>query len=328
MRSNLYAVNADGSTFLADGALTIFDDTYSNEVDGMDAKKLANFGENLSVKTGNKLLAIERKHTITRQDTIFLNLSGVKAQQYRFEFIANKLDQPGLTALLEDNYTLIKTPLNLNESTVVNFNMVNIAGSYAPDRFRIVFAPAVVLPVTFTSVKAYRQDKNINVEWKVENEMNMKQYEVEKSTNGTQFTRIAVKPASANGGLSAIYVTADVNPVEGYNYYRIKSVDINGKTAYTNVVKVLMGSIKNDIMIDPNPITDGMIRLQFNNQAAGGYNIRLISKSGQVIVSKQISHAEGSSTEIIKWDYNLAHGMYQLEVTKPDGKIKIINVLY
>ena len=50
-----------------------------------------------------------------------------------------------------------------------------------PDRFRIVFAPSVVLPVTFTSVKAYRQDKNINVEWRVENEMNIKQYEVEKS---------------------------------------------------------------------------------------------------------------------------------------------------
>ena len=328
LRSNLYAVNADGSTFLADGALTIFSDTYSNEVDGMDAKKLANFGENLSVKTGNKLLAVERKCTITRQDTIFLNLSGVKAQQYRFEIIANKLDQPGLTAWLEDNYTLIKTPLNLNESTVVNFNIVNIEGSYASDRFRIVFAPAVAVPVTFTSFKAYRQEKNVNVEWRVDNEINMKQYEVEKSTNGTQFVTVAVKAASNHEGHSAVYVTTDVNPVEGYNYYRIKSVDINGKTAYTNVVKVQMGSIKNDIMIDPNPITDGMIRLQFNNQAAGGYNIRLISKSGQVIVSKQISHFEGSSTEIIKWDFNLAHGMYQLEVTKPDRTQISINVLY
>ena len=47
LRSNLFAVNADSSTFLADGVLNIFGDTYSNEVDGMDAKKLANFGENL-----------------------------------------------------------------------------------------------------------------------------------------------------------------------------------------------------------------------------------------------------------------------------------------
>ena len=282
--------------------------------------------ENLSIRTAGKLLAIERRHTITQQDTIFLNLAEVRVQAYRFEFIASNLNT-GLEGFLEDNYLHTRTPINLSGSTFVDFNIENIAGSYASDRFRIVFAPAVVLPVTFTSVKAYLQDKNINVEWRVENEKNMKQYEVEKSTNGTLFTTLAVVAATANGRASAIYVTTDVTPVEGYNYYRIKSVDINGKTAYTNVVKVLIGSLKHDITINPNPITDGMIHLQFLNQPEGKYGIRLLNKLGQVIVSKQINHAEGSSTEFIKWDYNLSHGIYQLEVTKPDGSSKAnINV--
>ena len=90
LRTNLYGINPDETTVLADGVLTIFGDTYSNEVDGMDARKLANAGENLCISKAGKLLVIERKHTITQQDTIFLNLSGVKAQQYRFEFIADK----------------------------------------------------------------------------------------------------------------------------------------------------------------------------------------------------------------------------------------------
>jgi hypothetical protein len=34
------------------------------------------------------------------------------------------------------------------------------------------------------------------------------------------------------------------------------------------------------------------------------------------------------STELIKWDYKLAHGIYQPEVTRPDGRVKDINVLY
>jgi hypothetical protein len=208
----------------------------------------------------------------------------------------------------------------------VNFNMVNIAGSYANDRFMIVFAPEVLLPVTFTSVKAYRQDRNIDVEWKVENEINIKQYEVEKSINGTQFTTLAVVPATA--GSTATYLSVDTGPVEGYNYYRVKSVDIAGKTAYTSVVKVLISSVKQDITINPNPITDGMIHLQLVNQPQGRYGIRLLNRLGQVILSKQISHADGNSTELIKWDYNLAHGMYQLEVTKPDGGIKNIKVMY
>ena len=327
LRINLYGVNA-GNTILTDGTLIQYNDSYSNSIDEMDARKMTNTAENLSIKVEGILLAIERRHTITRQDTIFLNLTGVRVQPYQFQLNAANFSTGDLEGFLEDNYLHTRTPVNLSGSTVVNFNVENVAGSYAPDRFRIVFAPAVVLPVTFTSVKAYRQDKNINVEWRVENEMNMKQYEVEKSTNGTQFTTLVVKAATANGGRSAIYVTTDVNPVEGYNYYRVKSVDINGKTAYTNVVKVLIGSIKHDITISPNPIRDGMIHLQFMNQPEGKYSIRLLNKLGQVIVSRQISHAEGSSTELIKWDYNLAHGMYQLEVTRPDGSIKDINVMY
>ncbi|MEO7045715.1 MAG: T9SS type A sorting domain-containing protein, partial [Ferruginibacter sp.] len=231
-------------------------------------------------------------------------------------------------AFLEDSYLETRTPLNIAGGTDVNFSVVNVVASYAANRFRIVFETLKALPVTFTSLKAYQQDKNINVEWSVENENGIKQYKVEKSTDGTSFSSIAVQPPAANNGGSAVYVQEDTKPVEGYNYYRIHSVDINGKESYTNVVKVLIGSIKQGIVIYPNPITDGMIHLQFMNQPEGKYKLRMLNKIGQVIVQKQITHAGGNSTQLLKWNYNLAHGMYQLEVTKPDGSIKNINVLY
>ena len=79
LRANLYAVNADNSTYIADGFLINYDDGFSNNVDDMDAIKASNTSENLSVKTANKLLVVERRHTITNQDTIFLNLTGVSA---------------------------------------------------------------------------------------------------------------------------------------------------------------------------------------------------------------------------------------------------------
>ena len=119
----------------------------------------------------------------------------------------------------------------------------------------------------------------------------MKQYEVEKSIDGTNFSSIAVKQPSANNGGSAMYVTIDAKPVEGYNYYRIRSVDMSGKVSYTNMVKVLIGTIKQDIVIYPNPITDGMIHLQLMNQPEGKYKLRLLNNLGQLIVQKQVTHA-------------------------------------
>jgi hypothetical protein len=327
LNTTLMEVTATGSTNILDGAIAMFGDSYSNAVDGLDARKSANTSENLSIKTAGKLLSVERRHTLTAQDTIFLNLTTVRVQKYRFHFEANDLN-PALQGYLEDSYLKSRTPLNMAGGTDVTFDMVNIPGAYVSNRFRIVFAPLEALPVTFTSLKAYQQDKNINVEWRVDNERNMKQYEVEKSTDGSSFTTIAVKAAAANNGGSAVYTFADTKPAEGYNYYRIHSIDMNGKATYTNVVKVLVGNIKQEITIYPNPVTDGMIHLQLVNQPQGKYLLRLLNKLGQTIVQKQVTHAGGNSTQLLKWDYNLAHGMYQLEVTRPDGSVKDLNVMY
>jgi hypothetical protein len=178
LRTNLYGINADSSTYMSDGFLINYGDNYSNAVDDNDAIKSANTSENLSSKTANTLLVIERRHTITSKDTIHFNLTGVKVQNYRFEVIAGQLSQPGLTGYLIDNYLHTSTPLNIDGTTLLNFNIANIPASYAADRFEIVFSQFGTLPVTFSSLIAYPQGNTINVQWDVDNEMDIKQYEV------------------------------------------------------------------------------------------------------------------------------------------------------
>ena len=156
---------------------------------------------------------VERRHSIDKKDTIFLNLANTNVQQYQFEFTADQLGQQGLTGFLEDNYLHTVTPLNLNGSTLINFNIVNIPGSYAADRFRIVFTPAVVLPLSLTSLKAYLKNKDIAVEWKVENESKMKQYNVEKSVDGNHYT--TANTVAANNSALSNYHWLDEHPAEG-----------------------------------------------------------------------------------------------------------------
>ncbi|MEO8110252.1 MAG: immunoglobulin domain-containing protein, partial [Ginsengibacter sp.] len=269
LRANLYGINTDGSTYLADGVFINYEDNYSNNIDDMDALKSLNGSENLSIKTGGSLLVIERKHTITESDTIFLNLSGVRVQAYRYEIIANKLNDTGMTAFVEDTYTGTKTPLNLDGNTQVDFSIVNIPGSYASNRFRIVFSQAKVLPLTYISVKAYRQNTAINIEWTTENENGIKQYEVERSADAAAYTKI--NTTTAKNASSSTYSLLDENAMPGYNYYRIKSIDINGKTAYSKVVKVLIETIKGSpsILVYPNPVTGKIISMQLNNIKTG-----------------------------------------------------------
>ena len=325
LQANLFT-NNNGAILLMDGIKADIGDDFLNVLDDNDAYKILNSSENVSLKRNGKLLSVERHHTIAANDTFYLNLTNMRAQAYQWQLNMENMDQPGLSGFLEDTYTNSRASLDLNGSNATGFVVTNVAGSYAANRFRVVFAQAKVLALTSATVKAYRQNTGINVEWKVENESNIKQYEVEKSTDGNSYSKVN-KTAAKNTALSN-YNWLDANAVEGYNYYRIKSIDVNGKIEYSKVVKVFIGISRQEITVYPNPVKGGIINLQFNNEPKGIYGIRLLNKLGEVMISRQINHTGGNSTETIRIDNYSAHGTYQLELTKPDGNKVSVSVIY
>jgi len=322
LRTNLYGISGS-STYLADGTLHEFSDDFNTGIDGNDARKIFNSGENLSIVSGGKSLIIERTKTPVEEDTLFFNLTGVVKQKYRFEFVSKDLSMSELEGFVEDNYLHSRTPLNMEDTTMLYFTVDNTKESYAPDRFRIVFK---ALPVTITSVDAQPKGRDAQIDWKVIHEKNMQQYEVERSVDGVIFTKQYTIAANNTG--SSNYTWLNENLLPGYYYYRIKSVDNKGIIQYTETLKVLIGSGKPQLTISPNPITNGIINLQMLNMPAGKYGIRLMNNLGQVIVAKKIERNEGSNTETINWNYGMSRGLYQLEITQPDGGIKIIKVMY
>ena len=110
----------------------------------------------------------------------------------------------------------------------------------------------------------------------------------------------------------------DAQPQAGDNYYRIRSVDLNGTGRYSQVVKVRMGAGNPSIAVYPNPVTNRVISLQFSNMEKGIYGLRLLNAAGQVLMSSKISHAGGSATETITLGKNIANGSYHLEIIHPD----------
>jgi hypothetical protein len=326
IRTNLYTINKKGIPLLTDGIFIQFDNQFSNKIDGLDARKMLGGGLNLSIRKDSKLLIVERMRIPSSQDTVFMNLRAATAANYRFEFVARNWAEKGVKAYIEDHYLNTVTPINMDDTSIIDFKVESAKASYAPDRFDIIFEPEVILPVKITSIEANQKGKDIEVNWTVVNEKNAVAYDVERSTDGVQFVRVASVPAVSTGTGNYSWIDQDV--LAGYYYYRIKSIDNKGNEQYSKTVKVLIGTDKPTISIYPNPITNGVINLQLLNMPAGKYGIRLMNQLGQIIVSKQVVRMNGSSTERIQWNYNLSHGIYHLEVILPTGEVKMIKVLY
>jgi len=300
--------------------LITYDDIFSGGVDKNDAVKLANFAENLSIKSHGQLLAVERKQFVDVADTIVLNMLQMKVKSYQFVFTSENFTNESVSAFLEDSYLNTSTPINLDGTTTFNFNVINVPGSWNPNRFRIVFKTATVLPITFSNIKAFQKNEDVDVEWKIENEMNIKQYEIERSSDGKRFVKVFAVTPQSNNNTTATYSWLDINSLEGNNFYRIRSVTMNGEIEYSSVVKVNMGKHGHGIVLITNLIVNDIINFNMVDMPYGIYEVRLLNIAGQVIFTKQIQHKEGTSTESIQVKNKTVKGLYILEVIQPDTK--------
>ncbi|MGG9972736.1 hypothetical protein ACQ33O_13170 [Ferruginibacter sp. SUN002] len=306
----------------ADGTTMAYSGNFSNTIDGNDAVKTSNFGENISMVRDTKLLAIERRSLITDKDSIFYKITGLKTAKYRLELKPSGMDTQGLTAVLEDKYLSTSIPIDLGAVSHYDFDAVSTNIATFTDRFRIVFKIAGVTPVTISSFKAQQKDATIKVEWNASVENGVKQYEVERSQDGVSFSPIATLAAAANNGAAASYSFTDESPKAGVNYYRIKTVDLSGTTKYTNVVKVTVVKIAAGISLISTMIADNKIAIRLDDQMGGKYFVKLTNLLGQKFLKTSFEHTEGSNTQNITIP-TLNKGTYLLEIITPVGK-KII----
>jgi hypothetical protein len=125
------------------------------------------------------------------------------------------------------------------------------------------------------------------------------------------------------------YSLTDPGLEAGFYYYRVKAVGSEyAAFDYTEAVKVKVMKAKSELYVYPNPVTEGIIHLKMSDiSPEGRYAVRLISGNGQAVAVQQLQHFRAASTELISYPAYLAGGTYQLEITAPDRKKTMINII-
>ena len=176
-----------------------------------------------------------------------------------------------------------------------------------------------VVPVKFTSLKAVKSLSGIQVQWTVETETNIREYILEKSSNGRDFNTGEITQALHQ---SSGYSWTDTQPYNYSNFYRVKAVNIDGAFDYSGIIRVNGTEKQGDISIYPNPVKGGNLFIRFTNYKKGNYTLTLYNASGQKIIQKVIAHQGGSSLESIPVSSDLKEGIYFLKVDKPGASIE------
>ncbi len=77
-----------------------------------------------------------------------------------------------------------------------------------------------------------------------------------------------------------------------------------------------------NITLTPNPVTEGSVRLYFNNQQAGRYKVQLVDLAGRVVVEQQVTIVNRVQVEEMLLDQKFARGVYLVKLV--DSKRKAL----
>jgi len=300
-----------GSSNTADGCVVVFGDNFSKALGPEDSYKFSNLDENLAINCGGTSLSIEGRPTIIDYDTIPLRLWQYRDTNYFFKFIGKSFSQTTV-AVLKDNYLQQDQPINLADTTFVQFSLTSDVASYDTNRFCIVFKPASTLPLHFTLTRAFQKDKGVMVEWAIGDEAGIDHYTVEKSVNGVQYTAVT---DITSGAVSKTYSWLDKNPSEK-NYYRVKSLSRNSQASYSQVMKVNLVKDQSIVTVYPNPVKGNEIGLLFTNVGKGAYYLKLYNTNGQQVYSSTINKANGGSGyQSVKINSFVPKGVYRMNIS-------------
>jgi hypothetical protein len=179
----------------------------------------------------------------------------------------------------------------------------------------------IPLPVYFIGLVADRNApaSSVDLKWDVSEEIDVREYQVERSSNGGVYSTVGTIPARGK----SIYAFTNYNVPEGTVLYRIRSVDIDGRAKYSGVLRLNGDNSYSDkMMIYPSPATTE-ITVQHKQLNRGG-KITITSMDGKVV--KTVTPTNRSSHTPIDIS-NLRPGMYFVRLDDGTGVVQTTKMM-
>ncbi len=159
-----------------------------------------------------------------------------------------------------------------------------------------------VLPVALISFTAQMKEEYVQIDWKTATEFNNDYFVVQKSQDGIYFEDIDNIAGAGNSNVLISYQSLDYYPYEGITYYRLKQVDYDGTTDYSNIAAV-RNNPDDIIQVFPNPSNGN-----FTVETKEAMEIVIYSATGQ-----EITRLNYEANTINKVDLtNYSKGIYFL----------------
>ena len=196
-----------------------------------------------------------------------------------------------------------------------------VVSKFSP--FSIGFGYASILPLHLLTFTAALHGPDALLHFTLADAKDLKQFEVEHSTDGQRFQRLAT--IGYNGG--ADYHYRHANLPAGVHYYRLKMVEKDGSSSYSKV-EVLMVNTNQTLItgLMHNPIQGGQAVVKLFSASNQDADVRLIDMAGRTLLRQKLLLQTGYNQPSISLML-LPAGMYKMLISTRDGVEKVMTAV-
>lgn len=236
-------------------------------------------------------------------DVSSLGINVTGGQLYGFRLVANT----GLSAELMGNYFYYNNGdawFDLGGGTYVAEPDLDM-------NFKVT--GTTPLPARLGAFTAQAANGSALLKWTTLQEQNTRDFILQHSTNGSNWTDIGTVTAAGNSNNTRSYSYLHATPAQGGNYYRILQRDLDNRYSYSEIRTINFEADKSFEVLG-NPVRGGQLQVK----AATSAIFSLHSAAGKMLWSRLL-HA-GTQTIAVE---GLAKGIYYLRAGARSEKIVI-----
>ena len=302
--------------------------TVTNSVGFVSSLVLVNADTDLDIMTITPDMVLDLATLPTPNLNIRANTSPATVGSVQFDLVGRQpqfnienLVPYALVSDFQGNYpawTPLSGPYRLTITPFSGANGSGVAGSVFTITFDVANSPA--LPVRLTAFAAEAQGSAaVLLRWATATEENNREFVVQRSLNGREFTAIGTVAGRGSTTTPQAYTFTDreLPTRQALLYYRLRQVDTDGTATFSPVrtvnPKTEPGKIALHIMAPDQP---GLaLRYQFTGPMLGSEQVEMYSIMGQRLGKSRLA-ADGTGSIPVE---GLAAGTYVLHLVSESG---------
>ena len=150
----------------------------------------------------------------------------------------------------------------------------------------------VPLSVSIIDYRAEAIVDRAKLSWITATEENSDYFEISRSEDGKNFTKIGKVVSKGNSRTQQDYVLFDERPMKGRNYYRLTQYDLNGQMTMHGTRVLYFNEKGAQLMITawPNPTTS-MLNIQLSENPCDGAYLTISDVRGRIVLTQPLKAA-------------------------------------